>query len=343
MTLQVHKTLKWKVESVGYSTDKNLKASGYCRKPFEVLTIDVNGECFACVCQDWLPISIGNMFESSLTDIWNGAVIEELRKSVSNGTMKYCNNFNCSKIINADYDSDLPEIYSHPTLINFCYDMSCNLHCPSCRSEKLFISEGPEYEKMLQINKMITDFIAGTNVTLNITGSGDPFGSKIFREFLYNFDGEASPNVRFDLQTNGQMIKKCWKHMNKIHKNIDVIRISMDAGTEETYKIVRAPGDWNRLIANIAYLNSVRYDYNFKVHSDFVVQKINYKEIPKYIRLAENLGIDQINLQKITDWGTTENFDQCAIWKETHDEYPAYSEIIKNIRNERVQLGNIQV
>ena len=70
---------------------------------------------------------------------------------------------------------------------------------------------------------------------------------------------------------------------------------------------------------------------------------INYKEIPKYIRLAENLGIDQINLQKITDWGTTENFDQCAIWKETHDEYPAYSEIIKNIRNERVQLGNIQV
>ena len=119
----------------------------------------------------------------------------------------------------------------------------------------------------------------------------------------------------------------------------------MDAGTEETYKIVRAPGDWNRLIANIAYLNSVRYDYNFQVWSDFVVQKINYKEIPKYIRLAENLGVDQINLQKITDWGTCgtkEKFDDVAVWKETHDEYLAYTEIVKNIRNDRVEKGNLE-
>ena len=133
--------------------------------------------------------------------------------------------------------------------------------------------------------------------------------------------------------------------MHKIHKNIDVIRISMDAGTEETYKIVRAPGDWNRLIANIAYLNSVRYDYNFQVWSDFVVQKINYKEIPKYIRLAENLGVDQINLQKITDWGTwgtKEKFDDVAVWKETHDEYLAYTEIVKNILNDRVEKWNLE-
>ena len=133
--------------------------------------------------------------------------------------------------------------------------------------------------------------------------------------------------------------------MHKIHNNIDVIRISMDAGTEETYKIVRAPGDWNRLIANMAYLNSVRYNYNFQIWSDFVVQKINYKEIPKYIRLAENLGVDRINLQKITDWGTwgtQANFNDVAVWKETHSEYPAYSEIIKNIRSERVEIGNIE-
>ena len=79
--------------------------------------------------------------------------------------------------------------------------------------------------------------------------------------------------------------------------------------------------------------------------SDFVVQQINYKEIPKYIRLAENLGVDRINLQKITDWGTwgtKEKFDDVAVWKETHNEYPAYSEIIKNIRNERVQKGNLE-
>tara|TARA_S200000501_G_scaffold200078_1_gene188259 strand:+ start:1571 stop:2611 length:1041 start_codon:yes stop_codon:yes gene_type:complete len=345
MTLKIHKSMLWKVAQTGYTMEKDLKASGYCSVPYEYLIVDMHGDCFACMCQDWLPISIGNVFENDLEDIWHGAIANELRESVTDGTMKYCNNFNCSKIIQAQYDIEVPKKYPRPRFINFCYDMSCNLHCPSCRTDKIFISEGPQYEKMLQINDKISKFIQGSNVTLNITGSGDPFGSKVFREFLYAFDGNANPNVRFHLQTNGQMIKKCWKQMEKIHKNIDVIRISMDAGTEETYKIVRAPGDWNRLIANIAYLNSVRYDYNFQVWSDFVVQKINYKEIPKYIRLAENLGIDRINLQKITDWGTwgtKEKFDDVAVWKETHEEYLAYTEIVKNIRNERVQKGNLE-
>ena len=98
MTLKVHKTMLWKVAQTGYTMEKDLKASGYCSVPYEYLIVDLNGECFACMCQDWLPISIGNVFETDLEDIWNGAIANELRESVTDGTMKYCNNFNCSKI-----------------------------------------------------------------------------------------------------------------------------------------------------------------------------------------------------------------------------------------------------
>jgi hypothetical protein len=52
---------------------------------------------------------------------------------------------------------------------------------------------------------------------MNVTGSGDPFGSKIFRDLLFGIDGSKYPNVKINLQTNGVMFTpKYWKNMKKI-------------------------------------------------------------------------------------------------------------------------------
>jgi len=56
-----------------------------------------------------------------------------------------------------------------------------------------------------------------------VTGSGDPFGSKLFREFLFNTNGKDFPNVLFNLQTNGVMFTpKYWDKMKDTNYNLDI-------------------------------------------------------------------------------------------------------------------------
>src|SRR5689334_2971845 len=68
----------------------------FCSKPFtnlEVVTYPRRGDAFLC-CQAWLPVSIGNIGEGSVADLWNGPVARDIRRSVLDGTFEYCNS-NC--------------------------------------------------------------------------------------------------------------------------------------------------------------------------------------------------------------------------------------------------------
>ena len=89
------------------------------------------------------------------------------------------------------------------------YDPSCNLSCPSCRATKIYITEGPAYERKNIIQQKIINEIFGEPHTryckVNVTGSGDPFGSKIFRELLFSIDGSKYPNVHISYKrANGR-------------------------------------------------------------------------------------------------------------------------------------------
>ena len=96
-----------------------------------------------------------------------------------------------------------------------------------------------------------------------VTGSGDPFASKIFRDMLYNIDGSKFPNLAISMQTNGVMYTpKMWEKLYKIHSNLRDCRISFDAGTKDTYENkTRLNGDWDLLLDNCAFLDKQRETY----------------------------------------------------------------------------------
>ena len=70
-----------------------------CNIPFTSLEIH-NNVCFVC-CPSWLPNKI-EMSEIPLKDMWNSEPIIDIRKSMLDGTFKYCNKEMCpylSKLI----------------------------------------------------------------------------------------------------------------------------------------------------------------------------------------------------------------------------------------------------
>ena len=77
--------------------------------------------------------------------------------------------------------------------------------------------------------------------------------------------------------------------------------------------------------------------------SNFVVQTSNYKDMVPYVKLCNELGFDEINFQKIVDWGTFKNFQEHAVWMETH---PCHKDFLKELadpclNNSKVNFTNL--
>ena len=144
-----------------------------------------------------------------------------------------------------------------------------------------------------------------------VTGSGDPFYSKIYRDYLINFDITKYPKLeQLQIITNGNLLdKKMWNSLNA-SPYIKVIEVSIDAATKETYENkTRLNGNWDRLIENLKFLATI--DTIEEFICSMVVSKHNYKEMYEFYNLISEIfkksnfksGV-KINYRQIVDWGT---------------------------------------
>jgi MoaA/NifB/PqqE/SkfB family radical SAM enzyme len=238
------------------------------------------------------------------------------------------------------------DIADNPSTINLCYDRSCNLECPSCRKEKIFYNgkNFPDrYKQVLKINDKLLQMIHSKphDVCLNITGSGDPFGSPSFFELMKKINPKYNPKIKLILQTNGVLWdEQRWAKVKNIHSlQIDAI-VSLDAGIKEHYDKVRVGGDWNRLINNLTFIKSLNLS---RVRLDMVVQKNNYQSIPEFIDIAKQHNFDSYT-SRIFNWGTFTQgkFDEHNIFDKKHPEHKQIIEIINRDYNyDKHDWGNL--
>jgi len=178
-----------------------------------------------------------------------------------------------------------------------------------------------EWNNIEKIHKIVTEEIIKDAYRLYITGTGDPFASPFFRSFLQEFDSKKYPKVKtVHLHTNGNLwTPSMWNSMKNVHPYVGSVEISIDASNKETYDIVRRNGDWDMLMENLDYINTL--DTIDVITLSFVVQNINYKEIFEFEKLKDRLNnIPQVrtHYHKILDWGHMNDFDERAVWKPEH-------------------------
>lgn len=336
----------------------------FCTKPFENAEFHVQGDLYTC-CPQWLDKKIGNYQLDNIRESWNSIAAQEIRSSIIDGSFKYCNKRLCPfiqekslptrdklidkyKKIIADHKVTLDEL---PSEIMLVYDLSCNLTCPSCRTHKTNnLPESTAFNEALNITKKIHDeFLEnlGTNyLRLNVTGSGDPFASLVFRQFIENINGEKNPNLKIDFQTNGLLLTPImWNRLSKIWRNIDRIIVSVDASSEETYQTVRG-GNWNTLLENMKFLSSLRKKNQFQFFQvNFIVQNNNYCEMISFAKLFLSLECDAIVFSKLVNWGTWDhdNFLKQIVWDKEHPNFSHFMNILSNkiFHKNKIYLGNL--
>lgn len=362
-------------------SQKNLKGK-FCLQPFTNVDIHSNNGV-RCCSESWMPTWIGDFSENSIKEIWNSETIRNIRQSILEGTYSYCDWHQCPFYCNEDYylftreelenpdtlsavrkdrvEKHLPwikyilegktDLDIEPANYNLAYDETCNLKCPSCRSHSKIYVEGPEYETRKMIHEKVITELKENNLNnigrLNLTGAGEPFISKIFTDFLYEFDGSKYPNLDINIQSNGVLFTpEVWDKMYKIHGNINEVIISLDAACSDTYKSIRVNGNFEKLLSNIEFLSKLREENKInRLMLAFVVQEKNYKEMVDALLIGKKYKVDLFIFNLLNDWKSwsLEDYEANAVWKKYHPEYEQFLEILRNpiFGEPFVDLGNM--
>ncbi|MDX6750087.1 radical SAM protein (plasmid) [Geminicoccaceae bacterium 1502E] len=318
----------------------------FCTKPWRELELRPDLSGHAC-CPSWLAVPIGKADGADGAAFWNSPAAQAIRRSVLDGSFTWCSRLHCPHI-SADRlpkredvtDPEMRRVMAEgatvlrqgPRRVLLNYDRSCNLACPSCRRERI-IADQDERERLDRVADRVVLPLLGDAQVVKATGSGDPFASAHFRRLLKRLDRAGYPDLRLQLQTNGLLCdERAWSELD-LEGRVDALWVSIDAARPATYAVVRKHGDWHRLRQNLDFMAALRARGGVKEwRLDFVVQALNYEEMPAAARLARSLGADGIHFHMIRNWGTftPRAFEEHLIAAPDHPEHARFLETLRD-------------
>ena len=300
-----------------------------CKAPFVKFSIELSGDCWFC-CPGLQKECIGNIFESTFEEIWYGEKAVEFRKSVIKETYEGCDFSLCLNIF--EYNS-FPDLYpDYPEIVSLNYIKACNVRCVMCRDDFIYESkENTEY-----FNKFIDRFLSiCKNVKfIYLNGGGEVFVSNHLK-LLVNKILEQKPEVKFILHSNGLLFDEEHCRDFGFLGRMPVVYVSVHAASKKVYdKIVRG-SNFDRVIKNLKWISSLVKKGEINTFGImFVVHSLNYKEMVKFVKLANKLGASA-NFWCFRNWETSQmckEYDKYAVWKEDHNEHKKFLKILGQLK-----------
>lgn len=149
------------------------------------------------------------------------------------------------------------------------------------RNPKRFIPT----EKAIEI---LDDCIELGVKAIQFTGGGEP---TVHPDHLKIIGYAQAGGLKTALVTNGVRLKD-----HEVFRNLDWLRISLDAGTEQTYQSVRESKAWNKVIKNLSLASTFTKPV---VGVGFVVTRENYTELPRACEIVRDAGIGYIRVSAL--------------------------------------------
>jgi len=137
------------------------------------------------------------------------------------------------------------------------------------------------------------------------TGGGEPLVNKA------TFDGmklAAQKGLQQAIHTNGSLVKG--RVSDFIVDNFTYIRISLDAGSEQTHmRLHKAPrGDFDRILSNLENLVGLKEKRNsdLTIGVSVLLHPDNCHEVEDVVEIAKRLRVDYLQFKPIVIWGLKE-------------------------------------
>lgn len=192
----------------------------------------------------------------------------------------------------------------------------CNLRCTMCH----FRNGAGTYDMPPEVFERIATQIFPNAHTVHLSCGAEPMMSRRFGEAVERARTAHVPSIR--MISNGTLMNEKQAQV-LVDNQVDLIVISLDGATKETYEKIRVGAHWDKVLENIRRLQELkkqRAQNSPRVMLAFVVQRSNVSEIPAFLKLAHELGITEVQFQELVVLFPDlqqEAIDDAAIQRET--------------------------
>jgi MoaA/NifB/PqqE/SkfB family radical SAM enzyme len=135
---------------------------------------------------------------------------------------------------------------------------------------------------------------------LDLVGWGEPLIHPQFDHILEILKKEADPRARLALTTNGTVLDEWIDRL--LEANVMAYAISVHATNSRTHQDLMGlgPDDFDRVIAATKALVRRKADYSkLDVEMVMVMTRQNFAEVPAFIAMCEELGVDRIHFRTL--------------------------------------------
>ena len=171
----------------------------------------------------------------------------------------------------------------------------CNLKCTTC-PQSWGMSEDSADLTPERAHELLSQLPSVRRVVLH--GIGEPTLNPHLPEII---DVVKARGAYALFNTNALLLRgKLLEQL--VHSGLDEVRISVDAATPETYKLVRGANMFSKVIANARALSETRRRLGAetpKVSLWMTGLKSNIRELPDLVRIAAEAGISEVYIQRL--------------------------------------------
>jgi len=179
-----------------------------------------------------------------------------------------------------------------PMSVRFGLSRSCNFNCATCWNYSLLLKKSkPEEWKKVRIDKNLVfntlDEISKMGCkTVLFSGAGEPFTHPNMMDFVKR----AKKNgLIVRIQTNLSLLDDPIKLTDYMKDKRDIVCVNLMAANAETYIKIHSNQD-KRIFYDILDKIKILKKGKVKVRFVYIVNKLNYREIPEALKLNKELG-----------------------------------------------------
>jgi len=192
--------------------------------------------------------------------------------------------FNPAKILhysNQIQDYLKYDMIPYPAMVSFDFSNPCNHRCTHCNWTEHRQKEGGFLDEDV-FESIICDCAEMRVTGYEVCGGGSPLVHPKSHKFL----SMLSNLGRVLLVTNGSLL------IPEDGLHCDTIRVSLDAATHETHKLIHQTNDFNKILDNVKDVAELT-----RVGLAFLYRPDNYKEVIDFCKLGKELGCEFVQLR----------------------------------------------
>ena len=309
-----------------------------CGMALQFVIVNPNGDVQSCCFTNSENQVIGNLFENTLEEVWNGEKNFHILDSLAKGDYSVCDSTWCPYLINGKPKGNLPlweidEIPKFPLGVSLSYDLTCNYNCTSCRDVHKNDVETQKKHDMLA--DMMDEYLPHMK-TIFANGWGEVFvSSRILKQLASWKPLSPKEEISVMITSNGSLFnERNWKkieNLGQYNLRVQISVMSFDDHLHRTLSGTNVP--ISVIEDNLRFVKKLRDEgivNKFVISS--VVQDRNFRTMPDFVRhCLEEFDPDEIQLQPII----FVNKDNFASWltdvrNKAHPYHEEYVEVMSD-------------